>query len=133
MGWRRLLLWIGCTVVISISPIVWRWGGLFLDGRAVDTRILFGDGELFLIACALAAAGLGDVLGIKLNNWALLAAMGCVFSAINSAWAYSHLHGPGEHPPDAVVRASLISFALTVAASTVCVLVSDKSRRSVLN
>ena len=102
-----------------------------LDGSPVNMQILLGDGELFLIACALAAAGLGDVLGIELKNWALLAAIGCIISAINTAWAYSHLHGPGHHSPGAIIAMSAISFALTLVASTVCVIVSDKSRRSV--
>jgi hypothetical protein len=128
-AWSLLLRWLGCTVLFSTAPILWNLWGRYLDGREITLTALLEHGELFLIACPLAAAGLGEVLGARLTAWPLLAAIGCAVSVAGTAWAYSHLQAPGYHAPQATVHSSIVSFTVTLFASTVCVIISRNPDR----
>ena len=131
-GWSRFWVWMGCTVVVSTAPVLVNWIGRFLDGQNITKEILLGDGELFLIACALAAAGLGDALFAgKLRGVPLLAAIGCVLAVGGTASAYTHLQSESHHSLAATADASIFAFIFTVAASTVCVIMADARRRRV--
>src|SRR5438034_6909053 len=118
----KFLRWTGCIVVISAAPVILRWADLAWDTKPFDRRILLGDGELFIVACALAGAGIAETFGLgKLKPLQLLAGIGCVISIFGTAYAYSHFKTPG-HDPLVAANWSLAFFAFTLLSATICVL-----------
>lgn len=125
----KLIRWTGCIVVISLAPILLKWLDLLWDGQPVSKCILLGDGELFIIACALAGAGIAETFGLgKLKPLPLASGIGCVISVMGTAYAYDHFKRQG-HDPLTAANWSLLFFAFTLIAATVCVLFGPLGKR----
>jgi len=98
----KLIRWFLCIVFFSAAPVLLRWFDLASDHSCllcVSRSVLLGDGELFIVACALAGAGIAETFGLgKLKPLQLLAGIGCVISIFGTAYAYSHFKTPGHDP-----------------------------------
>jgi hypothetical protein len=55
----RILLWLGCSVVLAFLPIGVNWGSLYIHDQPHGYVTLFTQGEAFLIASALTADAIG--------------------------------------------------------------------------
>jgi hypothetical protein len=125
----KLVRWFGCIVFISAAPIILKWLDLIWDNKAWNRCIILGDDELFIIACALAGAGLAETFGFgKLKILPLTAGIGCVISVLGTAYAYSHFKTPG-HDPLMAANWSHYFFAFTLLAATICVIFGPLGKR----
>jgi hypothetical protein len=120
----KLARWICFTVLISLGPVLLDSFGLVLGKKAVSIEILLGAGQLFLIACSLAAAGIGELMGLGFRRATpVVAGWGCFLSAMGSAFAYAFIQNTKSDPKIAAY-CSIITFLLTVTAATSCAVVS---------
>jgi len=126
---NKLIRWFLCIVFFSTAPVLLRWFDLASDHKTVDKCILLGDGELFIITCALAGAGIAETFGLgKLKPLPLLAGLGCVISVFGTAYAYSHFKIPG-HDPFVIANWSMAFFGFTLLSATICVLFGPTAKR----
>jgi len=127
--WSKFIRWTGCIVLVSAAPVLLKWLDLVWDNKTVNRCILLGDGELFIIACALAGAGIAETFGLgKLKPLPLTAGVGCILSVLGTAYAYGHFKTPG-HDPLMAANWSLLFFLFTWLAATICVLFGPLGRR----
>lgn len=61
---EKLIRWIIFSVVIALLPILVNWVFLWLRRKATTFENLTGRGELLLIAAAMAASAIGEVIPI---------------------------------------------------------------------
>jgi hypothetical protein len=126
---EKLIRWFGCIVIVSAAPVILKWLDLLWDSKPVSRCILLGDGELFIVACALAGAGIAETFGLgKLKPLPLAAGVGCVLSVLGTAYAYSHFKNP-DHNPLIAANWSIGFFAFTLLAATICVLFGPLGKR----
>jgi hypothetical protein len=59
----KWLRWFLFGVVVSTLPIGWAAGSLFIHGKSVIPRELFGNGDLLMATCAGCAVALGELIG----------------------------------------------------------------------
>src|SRR5437763_6245467 len=89
--WSKFIRWIICIVVVSSAPVLFKWLDLIWYENEVTRVLLIGDGELFLITCALAGAGIAETFGFgKLKPLPLTAGLGCILSVGGTSYAYNH-------------------------------------------
>lgn len=125
----KLIRWLGCIVLVSAAPVILKWLSLIWDSKPHNRCIVLGDGELFIIACALAGAGIAETFGLgKLKPLPLTAGIGCVISVLGTAYAYAWFKNPG-HDPLVAANWSLGFFAFTLLTATICVLFGPLGRR----
>jgi hypothetical protein len=120
---ERLVRWIAFTVLISIAPILFNFLGRLFDGKPVGIQILLGGGELLLIACSLAAAGIGEIVGRRVKSGTPIAAGGgCFLIAMTSSFSFAYLQHGDKHNTVLAAYFSLVLFVLTVVAATMCIM-----------
>ena len=126
---RKLARWLGFTVAISLAPILFNLLGRAFDGKPFGIRVLLGKGELFLVACALAAAGIGEIVGRGVKRGTPIAAGGgCFLSAMTSSFCFAYVQHGGTHKTEIVAYFSLALFVATVVAATMCIMIPYDKR-----
>src|SRR5207245_109425 len=126
---RRLVRWLGCIVLISLAPVLLKCLDLLWDKKDITRPVLLGDGELFIIACAIAGAGIFETYGlVKLKNVTLTAGIGCFLCSLVTAYAYGRFRYH-DHDPLVAANWSMAFFAVTLLAATICVLLGPQAKR----
>jgi hypothetical protein len=127
--YSKFVRWTVCIVIVSGAPILFKLLDLIWDDKPLNRCVLLGDGELFIVACAMAGAGIAETFGLgKLKPLPLTAGLGCILSVGATAYAYSHFKMPGHNPLTAA-NWSLIFYGITWLASTICVLFGPMGKR----
>ena len=90
---RKLLRWLLFSVVMAFTPLAFTAVDRFLSGKEVRVSDLLKGGELLLIASAIAAAAIGDLLIEGKRLWWAQQVI-CVICIINlavSAYAFARI------------------------------------------
>jgi hypothetical protein len=114
----KTVVWIAFSVLFALLPLFINFLMLRISGRAVDWHALSSRGELFLIAAAISADGLGRLWrsSIRFQWWASLCFVGCVFSLCCSSIEFSlvaaKLEAGTPYDGITVARDALASFLI---------------------
>jgi hypothetical protein len=112
----KIALWIAFSVLFALLPLFINFLMMRLSGKAFDWHALSSHGELFLVAAAISADGLGRLWlsDIRRHWWASLCLIGCVFALCSSSVEFSlvasKLQAGTPYDGIAVARDALVSF-----------------------
>jgi hypothetical protein len=112
----RISLWIAFSVLFALLPLFINFLTLRISSKAVDWHDLTSRGELFLVAAAISADGLGRLwLKGDRSKWRVsLCFIGCffslVFSSIEFSLVASKVQAGAPYDGILVARDALTSF-----------------------
>jgi hypothetical protein len=97
-----------------------------LKGLPWDLELVIGNGEVFIIAAALCAGGLGELIGSgeNLRTWKIMSGGACVLLLLVSASSFAGLAEGGTFDRSAVVVSSLWIYGAAVISTGVSVLLA---------
>lgn len=59
---EKLLLWLGFNVLVAVLPFGFRAVLMQLESKPIDAIQIFADGELLIVATAISAAAVGELI-----------------------------------------------------------------------
>jgi hypothetical protein len=130
---KRLSLWVLFTVFFSLVPLAFKWLMIRVDKNTANWTVLLGDGELAIIATALAAASIGEIVsgGQAMRQWLgqfacgnslVCAVSGCGLFVL-AANSTSKDLGSTDWRLMAIL--SIVLYSLTVVTGGTCVVISQ--------
>lgn len=146
-GFIDFAVWLAFSFVISLSPFWVSWLGLGVFGFHYDFWNMLEAGELLLICCGLAGAGMGDIfkhwralVGMKSlsrRSWHDIATLYCtsifmlvvaisilLYGSMKAAERLNHYKGK-----EFVIYPSIVMFAATVITAALCASLTRGSPR----
>lgn len=132
---RAVLIWLVFTVCISIVPFPISWIAAATQDQPMSLALVGGHGEFLLVAVAIQAAGIGDLLRCRMARHGTLwvGLMGAGFLEVVAAvWYFADVSGivrTGGHLDTkvvAVISSLLLLAAILVGAS--CVVLAERQR-----
>ncbi len=124
--WTRLLQWTLFAVLLGISSVVLKWAVTVIRGDAIQLDKLLGDGELFIVAVALAGAALSDIVEAKANHAIRQTAAFVAVICIMVGAALYAIPQYGPKPPERnVAVSSVVLFVSAVLAGATGVILKD--------
>jgi hypothetical protein len=139
----KIISWLFVGVPVSLIPIFFTLGDLYLVDQPWTLQTVLGDGELFLLAIGLPAVALGDVLYVVFHTvltkkWpgrsqpgpfllllTFIMVLVCFIVVLAASYFYATAADAGVDAA-AVTRLSLAYYAAGVVASTVCVYTTER-------
>lgn len=127
---EKLLLWIVFNVIIALLPFFSRGMAASLNGKAVNWQGILSDGELFLVAAAIAGGALGDLLlsGSKRRMPKIVVGGGCVVCVMLACFLYAYVRAntgaAGKLTPEGIYLLSRNIFIATFFAGAGCMILS---------
>ncbi|MCI0524016.1 MAG: hypothetical protein L0Y75_02035 [Acidobacteria bacterium] len=128
---EKLTLWVVFNVLIALLPFLFRFIGSKFAGRPMDWKTILSDGELLLVASAVAAGAIGELVA-KGKNIVILRVLvggGCVICLTLSSLLYAFIKAQPvtSVPPDtsAIFSYSIGLFIRTFLAGTGCIILSE--------
>lgn len=127
---ERLIRWFIFSVLIALLPI--GFNALKLVSRGCDISLVdvTKHGELLLIASAICAAAIGDLVtsGAALKNWKAIVAGCCLIVLCLSSFYFADISASVDDESlkdDVVSRMSIILFAIAMISSAGCIVLSE--------
>lgn len=122
----RLLQWFLFAVCLGISSIVLRWSLATVANKPISLEKLLADGELFIVAVALAGAALSDIVEARAHHAVRQSATFVAVVCVMLGGALYSLPQNGALVPAANVRtASIILFAAAALAGGSAVILKE--------
>jgi len=123
----KLARWLGFHLLIALTPLFATLLALRASSRSAGLKDIAGHGELLLIAAALGAIGIGEMVPFKTRKWLvskilLVALTLCSVLVSSMYFAFIMLGASNE---STVSYDSLLIFIFTVLLSGTCVAVSE--------
>lgn len=120
-----LLKWLCFGVAISVLPFCLKALFYWLDNSGwVGWLNLWPNGELMLVAVALAAESLGELVLANTRKHSIKSALigaGCVLTALASVATFGYLSAnPGQQQPENIFLVSVVLTLLALIASGFC-------------
>ena len=112
----KIVLWIAFSVLLALLPLLVNYLMLRVSGTAIDWHDLSSRGELFVVAAAISADGLGRLWlsGIRSPWWASFCFIGCLFALLCASVEFSlvasKLQSSTPYDGVTVARDALASF-----------------------
>ena len=124
----RLFVWLVFGVLIGLLPLMRPLSRDFLTDDGVSLDLVFGHGELFIVAAVIAAGAMGEIslAGLRLHDGLqpMVALGGCfICFVLNTAayWSVGQDGGADPLSPHRISVISLLLFGLTLLASGPCI------------
>lgn len=124
------MLWLGFTVMVSVLPILGSAANSIIQNRPVVLSDLIGKGELLLVAVAILAGALGEVLRLDRPTRGVFRALlvsGCFLVTLAGVWYYAQIATllGDRHPisTDVIIVSTFVAFALSIVAGAGCLAV----------
>lgn len=134
MALTRLLRWLLFTVALALVPFAYFVVRGVTSGDPATPADVLGGGDLYLVAAAVCAAGIGELAAARTSRpppvhvatlgFALLVVVFAALLFADTAAARNHASGtsaPPLHDPDAVVTVSAWVLATAMVAGGACV------------
>jgi hypothetical protein len=114
--------WAVFTVLFSLLPFAIVWLGVWSDARPFDVMTLWPHGELLLVATAISADAVGDLVGSspRAAKSKVVCAGACVILLFIAAVWYAMIQGHPTYPAQRIFNGSIALFGGTVLASFGC-------------
>jgi hypothetical protein len=126
---EKLLRWFIFSVVISLLPLAFYYVRAMTDGKAVSLPELLARGELLLIAVALAADAIGDLLASKSAGMLkTIAGGGCVITVGFSSFYFADVSTKTAANVTVVFWMSLVLFAVSMISSACCKWLAEEAK-----
>ena len=128
---KKLTLWILFNVLVALLPFVFRYLGATFSGRLANWENILSDGELLLVAAAVASGALGDLIASNQEDVLPRLVVGgfCLLSLLLSSLCYAFVKALGDLAiglnPVAIYQWSLIIFISAFTTGTGCVILSE--------
>ena len=146
-GFKDFAVWVGFSFLISLSPFWVSWLSFGIFGLPFQPWKMIQAGELLLVCCGLAGAGIGDVFKktwalVRLrapqrHGWYYLASLSCVatfmlivtisvllYGGVKTATEMHHYQGK-----TLVTYTSIVMFVATVISAAMCAAITRSSPR----
>ena len=131
----RLVRWGLYSVLFALAPFFLISLVLYTKNGSVPTLpMLFGHGELLLVAGAIAAAAVGEAVGLgtRRHYAQLFCVFGCLVCLAATTGLFTYV-SPSVNPagssiPGLVSNVSIVIFAITLVASTGCMIMAELSK-----
>ena len=129
----RVVRWLLFTVCVALTPFAFVWLRAYQHGERGDVVGALGNGDLYLVAGALCAGAVGDLMGCpaprSLRHAAacavaviLVAVSSLLFADASAARTYATGAGaPGAPDARAVTEVSAWVFTASVVVGAICV------------
>jgi hypothetical protein len=122
----KTLKWLLVGLIVGLAPVWLKAIFIAADEQKITRQLLLGDGELFLVAAGLAAAGIGDLLfevkapGAPAPTVGMQLMRGVAgFTALLIAFVAAGIYG--SHYSDAAVTTTYINYSMfAIATAAVC-------------
>ncbi len=125
----KLARWLGFTVLIALAPLLAAFLGLRAYSRPSDLKSIAGRGELLLVAAAIGAAAMGELVPFKTRQRTvpkiLVTGLTLVLVLISSMYFALITLGTSATDPTVVSSDSLLLFIFTILLSGCCVALSE--------
>lgn len=128
---RKLTIWVLFNVLVALLPFVFRYLGATFAGRLINWQNILSDGELLLVAAAVASGALGDLIASNQEDVLPRLIVGglCVLSLLLSSLCYAFVRALGDLSIGvnilAISQWSMWIFASAFATGTGCILLSE--------
>lgn len=132
---ETFLKWVIFRAVLGLLPLAFSAFRMWAEHRSVTLEALFSRGELLLVACALSAGGIGELMASSAKQpiLRLLLGGGSVVCLMFGALTYSHVSAqfsssvPYDQSFVAVVSCFVYAFSLAFAAG--CVILAEIGKK----
>ncbi len=123
-----ILKWLVFTVAVSLVPFGMVALSLWSGDKPLSLGALWPHGELLLVATALAADGVGDLIPTNptASRAKIVAAGMCVIILVVAALWYALIQGHPEFKLSKISKGSMTIFASTVIACMCCKILAEK-------
>jgi hypothetical protein len=131
MPWAKLVKWLIFSVILALLPLAFNYLRLEMRGQDATLQALLGNGELLLVAAAISAAAIGEVIGSGKAYGApkFLAGGGALMILALASMQFADVAAAQALPsyrPGVVVWASQFFFIFAVITGAGCVALSEK-------
>lgn len=132
---EALLIWVAFTVAISVLPFLVSLVSALDQAERVSLSQVGGQGQFLLVAVAILAAGIGDLIRCRRGQSGLLwiGLLGLAFVVVVGAvWWFADISGllrDNRHVDSSfVATSSMLVLLASIAVGGSCVLVAERAR-----
>jgi len=123
-----ILKWLIFTVIVSLIPFGMVALSLWSGDKPLSLAVLWPHGELLLVATALAADGIGDLIPTNptASRAKIVTAGMCIIILIVAGLWYALIQGHPEYRLSKISKGSMVIFGSTVLACMCCKILAEK-------
>jgi len=128
---KKLTIWILFNVLVALLPFLFRYLGATFSGQMVNLQNILSDGELLLVAAAVASGALGDLIASNQEDALPRVIVGglCILSLLLSSLCYAFVSALGDlsiaQDTLAISQWSIWIFTSAFATGTGCIILTE--------